>query len=155
MDLPGNYWKPYARPVLFIQVWPFFVHYVTTCFPKLAKSGCSVTTSSTFPLGPINSMYVIICHLILFESLVYIRVRWHRNKWWFFTPYVEQMTNMFSPETCAGRWLESCRPSDYFLCAAILFFFFLSANDMRHVWSLMTKSCVHAPLLHKGETKKS
>jgi hypothetical protein len=31
---------------------------------------------------------------------------------------------------------------------------FLSADDMRHVWSLMTKSSVHAPLLHKGETKK-
>ena len=41
-----------------------------------------------------------------------------------------------------------------FFCAPPFFGFVSTWHEtMWHVWSLMTKSSVHAPLLHKGETK--
>ena len=72
-------------------------------------------------------------HLYIYIYLYkynYIRVRWHGNKWGFFAPYVEQMTcARFWPDTCAGTWLESCRPSEiFFVCRH---FWALLADDMR------------------------
>ena len=44
----------------------------------------------------------------------------------------------------------------FFVCVLPFLGFVCKWHEtMWHVWSLMTKSCVHAPLLHKGETKKN
>ena len=62
----------------------------------------------------------------------------------------------FWSETCAGTWLESCRPSEGF-CVCVPPFLGLASKwheAIWHVWSL-TKSCVQAPLLQMGETKNT
>ena len=75
-------------------------------------------------------IYIYIYIYIYLYKYNYIRVRWHGNKWGFFAPYVEQMTcARFWPDTCAGTWLESCRPSEiFFVCRH---FWALLADDMR------------------------
>ena len=92
---------------------------------------------------------------------MYIRVRWNGNKWGFISNprTLRRRERGFDPKHVQTDDLRVVDHPIIFWCAAI--FWVLLADDMRHhetmwhVWSLMAKSCVHAPLLHKGENKKN